>query len=265
MKGSKERVWKEYYRHTYPASWKVGVFEYGFSSYHVRLLELLAAKDGHSVLECGIGTGWPMGLAMAQRNARLHGIDIAESLIRDCRANFARERHTCCCVVGDIEALPYRDASFDLVYSFSTTWVLPNLHRALAEMVRVVKPGGRLVFDIINLLHPSQWLVYAYDKALNLARIVKRTLDGRPIDVCVVKYAARTPMLVGRALRQLGVSYSVSGFFVLLPLSLPIIGPKGDLCRYSPFFSFQLEDSPVLRWLGAKLVYLCQKSKETLT
>jgi hypothetical protein len=51
----------------------------------------------------------------------------------------------------------------------------------------------------------------------------------------------------------------MKGFFVLLPLSLPLLGEKGNLCRLVPLFAFGLQDAPLLRYFGGKVVFICEK------
>ena len=52
--------------------------------------------------------------------------------------------------VGDAEALACDDDSFDLVYCVHSSWYLPDLRKAIAEMVRVTRPGAVACFDIQN-------------------------------------------------------------------------------------------------------------------
>ncbi|MDA1010191.1 MAG: class I SAM-dependent methyltransferase [Chloroflexi bacterium] len=57
----------------------------------------------------------------------------------------------------DAQALPFRDASFDLVYIAEATYYLPDLDQFIAEAVRVLRPGGRLVVTSVNPAWPG-WI-----------------------------------------------------------------------------------------------------------
>ena len=59
-------------------------------------------------------------------------------------------------------------------------------------------------------------------------------------------------------LRNIGVDYKMKGFMILLPVRLPLLHDKVNLCKYSDLFSYGLQDS-ALRYFGAKLVYVCEK------
>jgi len=160
--------WKSYYKDVYGSAWLSASKEYARENqlwvYHGILTNLVGVKPGEVVLDCGIGTGIPFALTFAKLGAVMHGVDISPRLIHECLANFKNEGLVINCQVGDLEDLPYSDEVFDVVYSMNTTWYVPDLKRALTEMRRVTKPGGKIVFDVINLLHPSQFLSYQYCK-----------------------------------------------------------------------------------------------------
>ncbi len=238
------RAWKSYYRLNYPAWWRARAGTLAWSAYDDHLLKLLGARAGDVVLECGIGTGERYALRLAHQGVRLWGIDLAESLLARCAQNGAAGGVDIRLQQGDIEALPYRDASFDRVYSFSSLWYVPNLSTALAEMARVTKPGGVVVFDMLNALHVTPTLA-------RLATWTKRRL-GRPAGW----WRPRTPMGMARLLRRQGLRFEVQGFGIALPTSLPLVGERANVAGRIPLLHVGLRSSP-LRYLGAKLVYVC--------
>jgi hypothetical protein len=69
----------------------------------------------------------------------------------------------------------------------------------------------------------------------------------------------RTPFRLASVLGELNIPFEAKGFFVLLPLSLPVLGDMGNICKYSLLCSYGLRDVWALRYLGAKLIYICRK------
>jgi SAM-dependent methyltransferase len=97
-------------------------------------------------------------LAWASRQgARACGIDISEPIVIQARAAFdtgpgARRRLQG--AVGDVRELPFRDASFDAIYSMGTIEHFDETERAVAEIARVLKPGGRAIVGVPNRYDP---------------------------------------------------------------------------------------------------------------
>jgi ubiquinone/menaquinone biosynthesis C-methylase UbiE len=262
------KEWKRYYLEEYSKFWIPQSQQYekdrSYQTYYTILLDLIGANSSQHVLDCGVGTGKPLALALAKLGAVMYGLDISPPLVQECLANFKKEGLTINCQVGDLENLPYSDEVFDVVYSINTTWYVPDLKKALTEMCRVTKSGGKIVFDVINLLHPSQFLNYWYSKLARTQffatmRKLKRRLQGKSADdlTSIGPWEARSPQYIGRILRELKLRYQVKGFFVLLPLSLPLLGERVNLCKYSKWFSFGLQDHSLLKYFGGKLVYIC--------
>ncbi len=99
--------------------------------------------EGRSLLEVGCGTGLIM-----QRVARfardVEGIDVSPGMLEHARARGLSVR------VASATALPFADASFDVVYSFKVLAHVGPIDAALTEMARVTRPGGHMVFDCYN-------------------------------------------------------------------------------------------------------------------
>jgi ubiquinone/menaquinone biosynthesis C-methylase UbiE len=103
------------------------------------------------VLEVGLGYGTLSG-RLAERGAVLHGLDIAAGPVEMVRHRLrllgrpADER----IVQGSALAMPFADASFDRVYSIGCLHHTGDLPRAVAEVRRVLRPGGRAVVMLYN-------------------------------------------------------------------------------------------------------------------
>jgi SAM-dependent methyltransferase len=88
----------------------------------------------------------------AEQGARVAGGDIAVATIAQARAVLSSHRPLL--AGADVRQLPYADGSFDLVYSMGTVEHFREYREALAEIWRVLKPGGRALIGVPNLLDP---------------------------------------------------------------------------------------------------------------
>jgi SAM-dependent methyltransferase len=117
-----------------------------------RELNALGDVAGLDVLENGCGAAqW--GRALAGRGARVTGLDLSEEQLR-----FAREAGADFPLVqGSAEALPFADASFDLVFADHGAFVFADPLLSIPEAARVLRPGGRLVFSHSSPLDALCW------------------------------------------------------------------------------------------------------------
>jgi SAM-dependent methyltransferase len=98
------------------------------------------------VLEIGSGTGFfLLNLAQAGVVGEAHCTDIAPGMVAQCVENGRRLGIDVDGRVADAEALPFEDATFDLVIGHAVVHHLPDVGGAFAEARRVLRPGGRLV------------------------------------------------------------------------------------------------------------------------
>src|SRR5262249_12413575 len=106
--------------------------------------ELLAGV-GDQVLEIGFGTGLNLE-HYPERVHRIAAVDPAEAMSRLARERIDRSRVAVDRLTGRAEALAFGDESFDWVVSTWTLCSIPDVPRALAEVYRVLKPGGHFLF-----------------------------------------------------------------------------------------------------------------------
>ena len=118
------------------------------------------APAGGAVLDVGSGSGEVL-LRLARRvpTLRLTGVDVDPGMLAVAERKAARlpaaSRPTF--VAADAASLPMDDASVDLVVSSFAAHHLPDRHAALAEMMRVLKPGGRvIIWDIASPVAPPR-------------------------------------------------------------------------------------------------------------
>jgi SAM-dependent methyltransferase len=113
-----------------------GQFRPGFEA----VLAHCGVGTGTDYLDAGCGAGMAASIAAA-RGARVSGFDAAEALLEIARERVPRGDFR----VADLEAVPFADASFDVVTGFNAFQFAGDPVRALAEARRVARPGGRVV------------------------------------------------------------------------------------------------------------------------
>lgn len=98
---------------------------------------------GAKVLELGCGTGsmWVNNLHLLSGGATLTLTDFSAGMLETAKANLNCETITFRQV--DIQNIPYADASFDVVIANMMLYHVPDLHKGLREVRRVLKPGGK--------------------------------------------------------------------------------------------------------------------------
>ena len=107
------------------------------------LCEALDLRAGQSVLDVAAGNG-NISLAAARRWCKVVSTDYVPALLERGRERAAAERLDIEFRQADAEALPFADASFDVVVSTFGVMFTPDQDRAAAELIRVVKPGGKI-------------------------------------------------------------------------------------------------------------------------
>lgn len=106
---------------------------------------------GPRVLEVSFGTGYLLTRYAA--DFETYGIDYNRRLVRIARKNLRRADVSACLQQGNVESLPYENGFFDSVINTMAFSGYPDGARAMGEMHRVLKEGGRLV--LIDVNHPS--------------------------------------------------------------------------------------------------------------
>jgi ubiquinone/menaquinone biosynthesis C-methylase UbiE len=121
---------------------------------------------GKRVLEVGVGQGTDF-LQFARAGAVMTGVDLTEAGIALTRKRLAAEGLEADLRRADAEALPFEDGRFDLVYSWGVLHHTPRTERAIAEVKRVIAPGGEariMLYSRRSWTALGYWLRYALAK-----------------------------------------------------------------------------------------------------
>ena len=136
-----------------------------------------------------------------RQGARAYGIDISEPTVIQARAAFTRESGPLRAAAADVRALPFRDASFDAIYSMGTIEHFDETEQAVKEMARVLKPRGCAIIGVPNrhdpflrpllatVLQAVGLYAYGYEKSYS-RRALRDMLERAGFDV-----AAETSIL----------------------------------------------------------------------
>jgi ubiquinone/menaquinone biosynthesis C-methylase UbiE len=148
------------------------------------ILELVGLPAGRRVLDAGCGDG-ALTAALAGAGALVTGIDRDPRMLAIGAPRTHTAGSTVEFVTGDIRALPFPDATFDVVVAVAVLCFLPDAGTAAREMARVLKPGGDMVIGelgrwnlwaakrrISEWLGPTVWQAIRFRAACELRRLV---------------------------------------------------------------------------------------------
>jgi ubiquinone/menaquinone biosynthesis C-methylase UbiE len=172
------------------------------------MLSLAGDVDGRRILDAGCGSG-PLSAALRDRGAIVTGFDLSTAMIDLARRRLGDDADL---IVADLaEPLPYADATFDDVVASLVLHYLKDWTEPLAELRRVLEPGGRLM---LSVNHP---ILYT---ALNP--------DGYYFDVTEFSYeaehAGRTVVYTNwhRPLHAMTDAFTAAGFRISVVSEPPI-------------------------------------------
>lgn len=103
-----------------------------------------AGSPPRTALDVGCGTGF-MALLLASLGHVVFGVDVAGEMLDRARAKAFDSKLNATFTRSSAETLSFADKSFDLVVERHVIWTLPDPEAALAEWMRVLRPGGQLV------------------------------------------------------------------------------------------------------------------------
>jgi ubiquinone/menaquinone biosynthesis C-methylase UbiE len=131
---------------------------------YMRLSERMNLRDGMRVLEIGAGTGVHGAHMLSRHDLSYTGIDLSPEMIDLAKVRLGDRADL---LTSPAEELPFPDGSFDAVFCCAVIHHLSDKAKGVSEMVRVVKPGGKVVMCEPNPLNPlniRQWLLIPEEK-----------------------------------------------------------------------------------------------------
>jgi phosphatidylethanolamine/phosphatidyl-N-methylethanolamine N-methyltransferase len=125
---------------------------------------LLNLSPGERVLEVGVGTG--LALPFYPPSCEVVGIDLSDGMLAKCRERVQELglKHVSL-IRMDASAMDFPDDSFDAVVAAYVVTAVPDYRKVMQEMIRVCKPGGRLI--LLNHFSNGNPVIAAIEKGLS--------------------------------------------------------------------------------------------------
>jgi ubiquinone/menaquinone biosynthesis C-methylase UbiE len=173
----------------------------------------LSIEKDHCVLDLSCGTGKDSeGIAKKLKTGSLYCADISREMLKICKKKidvYGVDTHYC---VVNAEYLPFEDNSFDRLISFGGLNVFGNLQKALKEMSRVVKPGGKILVGDESM---PPWL---YDTEFG-----KILLDNNPL------FRFELPIkYIPIEARNVVIRWIIGGVYYMIEFDVGIGEPVGN-------------------------------------
>lgn len=151
-----------------------------------RIVQSLAPAPNATILDAGCGYCFH-AVRLAKGGLRVTGVDFSKAALREARTTIKRAGFSDRIQIqqGDLLELPFADASFDYVHCWGVLMHIPEIEKALAESIRVLKPDGKLIVMENNMrsLHVSLWepmlrgLKYLLKRPMNERRRTERGIE----------------------------------------------------------------------------------------
>lgn len=154
MKNNKQQWWDNFWSERSPSSgvkngkaesWTGLVWQVGLEELN-ELIPRLAA--GKKMLECGCGQA-TVSRYMAIRGYDCTMLDYSNQALTLAKESFTKDSLKGEFVLGDMNSLPFADNEFDLVYTGGVLEFFANIKEPIREIVRVLKPGGLFVVNVV--------------------------------------------------------------------------------------------------------------------
>lgn len=145
------------------------------------MIRMLCVKDSDTVLDIATGTGEPaLTIASGLKTGKVIGADLSKKMIAVAVEN-AQNRgiknfEAICC---DVSELPFENNSFEAVTCRFGFNLFPDMNLALSEMIRVLKPGGRIVTSVWGIPEKNPWVSTSMQTMIEMLQL-KPPAEGGP-------------------------------------------------------------------------------------
>lgn len=139
-----------------------------------RYRHFLPELRGLEVLDAACGVGYGTHIIAESGAAKVIGIDVSDDALETANETFTHPNITY--LKGDCTALPFQDNSYDAVTSFETIEHLRNPADFIAEVVRVLKPGGKLFLSCPNSLTNSLSIIRPIDNPWHFSEMTYKEI-----------------------------------------------------------------------------------------
>jgi SAM-dependent methyltransferase len=184
--------------------------------------EAVAAAQPRRVLEVGGGEGELAERLINELGVELVGIDQSQAMVEEQRAKGIDAR------VGDVQQLPFADGEFDVAVAAWMLFHVADLGRGLAELARVLTPGGRLV-AVTNAVDHLQELWDVAQRASDMGQFTFRSDNGeevlrRHFEKVECRDATGSVVMDDATIRRFAGSWAALGSLVQMPpLGQPVV------------------------------------------
>ena len=250
----RERV-RELFRAMLPYYLYERAHDWKFLAQQRRVCTMLDGRVGR-VLDIGCGPGL-MTEALVERGGEVWGVDFLEPALAWARAeaekaSWGDRAHY---VAGDAQALPFAAATFDTVIAMGVLEYLSDAYRFVAEVRRVLRPGGLLVISVPSRIAPYHLAQSFLDRFVGPPyRLIRRLVTGSVRRGHIPDHPRHplAPWRLDRILTRARFRKQASAFTHFCVYPLDRFFP--DLSRRIDRRCTALEESPLLGWLGTQYI-----------
>ncbi len=126
---------------------------YGKNAYVSGLLNLIEQQHPKRVFEVGLGNGFPFAEGLLEKNIDVHGCDVSEFLLQELSRKYPAVTYYHAGYETMVEKVGAQ--KYDVVYCLRSTWYFSDIFTALKNMLVITRPGGAIIFDIMNSDSPE--------------------------------------------------------------------------------------------------------------